>query len=151
MRRIISGKGYCQLLNLLKLKNLEFYNERQFFDVKMKIQKLVGLFVVVGMVWGAISIVGFDLFNDIHSILFVLGGATGYSLLKSSHKDWANNIGNGGVYFGWLGTLIGLIAIAGNRISVWGDIEKVGPALAVAMLPIFYGYLLKLITIAFKQ
>ena len=52
------------------------------------------------------------------------------------------------MYFGWLGTLIGLIAIAGNRFEVWGDMDKMGSALAVAMLTIFYGYLLKLITMA---
>ena len=117
----------------------------------MKIHKLIGLLIVIFMIFGAVSIVSFQLFNDIHSILFVLGGAIGYSFLKSSRKDWVKNIGNGGVYFGWLGTLIGLIAIAGNRFDVWGDMNKIGPALAVAMLTIFYGYLLKLITMAFEK
>ena len=65
--------------------------------------------------------------------------------------DWVKNIGNGAVYFGWLGALIGLIAISNNRFDVWGDIDKMGPALAVVMLTIFYGYLLKLITMAFEK
>ena len=34
------------------------------------------------------------------------------------------NFGQGAVYFGWLGTLIGLIAITGNRFMVWGDEKK---------------------------
>tara|TARA_A100001015_G_scaffold287062_1_gene356437 strand:+ start:127 stop:480 length:354 start_codon:yes stop_codon:yes gene_type:complete len=117
----------------------------------MKIQKFVGLLIVIFIIFGAVSITGFQLFNDIHSILFVLGGATGYSFFKSSRNDWIKNLGNGAVYFGWLGTLIGVISIAGNRFDVWGDIDKMGPALAVAMLTIFYGYLLKLITIAFEK
>ena len=117
----------------------------------MQIQKLVGLFIVIFIIFGAVSIVGFQLFNDIHSILFVLGGATGYSFFKSSRNDWIKNLGNGAVYFGWLGTIIGLIAIAGNRFDVWGDMDKIGSALAVAMLTIFYGYLLKLITMAFEK
>ena len=117
----------------------------------MKIQKLVGLLIVIFIIFGAVSIVGFQLFNDIYSILFVLGGATGYSLLKSDRNDWVKNIGNGAVYFGWLGTLIGLISITGNRFDVWGDINKMGPALAVAMLTIFYGYLLKLVTMVFEK
>ena len=117
----------------------------------MKIQKFVGLLIVTFMIVGAVSIVGFQLFNDIHSILFVLGGATGYSFLNSRRNDWIKNLGNGAVYFGWLGTLIGVIAIAGNRFEVWGDMDKMGPALAVAMLTIFYGYLLKLITMAFEK
>ena len=117
----------------------------------MKIQKLAGLLIALFIIFGAVSIVGFHLFNDINSILFVLGGATGYSFLTSSMKDWIKNFGNGAVYFGWLGTLIGLITIAGNRFDVWGDMDKMGPALAVAMLTIFYGYLLKLITMAFEK
>ena len=117
----------------------------------MKIQQLVGLLIVIFIIFGAVSIVGFQLFNDIHSILFVLGGATGYSFLKSSRNDWVKNFGNGAVYFGWLGTLIGVIAIAGKRFDVWSDMDKMGPALAVAMLTIFYGYLLKLITMAFEK
>ena len=117
----------------------------------MKIHKLVGLFIVIFIIFGAVSIAGFQLFNDIHSILFVLGGASGYSFLKSSRSDWIKSLGNGAVYFGWLGTLIGLISIAGNRFDVWGDMDKMGPALAVAMLTIFYGYLLKLITMAFEK
>ena len=117
----------------------------------MKIQKLVGLLIVIFIIFVGVSIVGFRLFNDIHSILFVLGGATGYSFLKSSRNDWIKNLGNGAVYFGWLGTLIGLIAIAGNRFDVWVDMDKMGSALAVAMLTIFYGYLLKLITMAFEK
>lgn len=117
----------------------------------MKIKKLVGLFVVTCIIYGAVSIVGPELFNDIHSILFVSGGAIGYSLIKSENGDLVKNIGDGGVFFGWFGTLVGLIAITGNRLDIWGDVDKMGPALAVAMLTIFYGYLLKLITMAFEQ
>ena len=106
----------------------------------MKIQKFIGLLIVIFIIFGAVSIVGFRLFNDIHSIFFVLGGATGYSCLKSRRNDWIKNLGNGAVIFGWLGTLIGLIAIAGNRFDVWGDMDKIGSALAVAMLTIFYGF-----------
>ena len=117
----------------------------------MKIKKLVGLFVVAYIIYGAVSIVGFELFNDIQSILFVSGGAIGYSLIKFENGDWVKNIGDGGVFFGWFGTLIGLIATTGNRFDVWGDVDKLGPALAVALLTIFYGYLLKLVTMAFEQ
>ena len=34
---------------------------------------------------------------------------------------------------------------------VWGDIEKMGPALALAMLTILYGYIIKLVTIALTK
>ena len=61
------------------------------------------------------------------------------------------NFGRGAIYFGWLGTLIGLIAITGNRFSVWGDVDKMGPALAASMLFILYGYSLQLITIVLSK
>ena len=45
----------------------------------------------------------------------------------------------------------GLIAIAGTPSFVWGDIGKMGPALAVSMLTILYGYIVKLVTIALAE
>ena len=38
-----------------------------------------------------------------------------------------------------------------NRFLVWGDIEKMGPALAVSMLPILYGYTARLTSIALSR
>ena len=70
---------------------------------------------------------------------------------KKSSGNHIINFGQGAVYFGWLGTLVGLIAITGNRFMVWGDLEKMGPALAVAMLTILYGYIIKLATIALTE
>ncbi len=114
-------------------------------------KKFAGLLIIIFILFGAVIVVGPKLFNDIHSLLFVLGGATGYSLIKSKKGSWIKNIGDGGVYFGWLGTLIGLISIAGNRFDALGDVDKMGPALAVAMLTIFYGYFLKLLAMTFEQ
>ena len=116
----------------------------------MKIQRVAGLFLIASIISGALFIVGLKFFNDIHSLSFVLGGAIGYALMKSEKRNWPKHLGEGGVYFGWLGTLIGMITIAGNRFDVWGDVEKMGPAFAVAMLTIFYGYVLKLITMTFE-
>ena len=63
-------------------------------------------------------------------------------------ENHLQNFGQGAVYFGWIGTVVGLIAITGTPSFVWGDIEKMGPALAVALLTVLYGYTLKLVTIA---
>ena len=71
--------------------------------------------------------------------------------MKNNPENHIKNFGQGAVYFGWLGTLVGLIAITGNRFMVWGDIEKMGQALAVAMLTILYGYIIKLVTIALTK
>ena len=113
--------------------------------------KIVGIGICVAIILGAILQVGHHLFVDINAALFVLGGAVGFSVFKKDTANHIKNFGQGAVYFGWLGTLIGLIAITGNRFMVWGDVEKMGPALAVAMLTILYGYTIKLITIAFIE
>jgi len=113
--------------------------------------KFLGLAICLGIIAGAAATVGIHLFFDITSLLFVLGGATGFLVMKNNPEKHLANFGEGAVYFGWLGTLIGLIAITGNRFSVWGDVDKMGPALTVAMLTILYGYSVKLITITLAK
>ena len=113
--------------------------------------KILGIGICFGIILGAILQIGYHLFIDINSVLFVFGGATGFLVFKKDSGNHIKNFGQGAVYFGWLGTLIGLIAITGNRFMVWGDVEKMGPALAVAMLTILYGYAIKLATIALTE
>ena len=113
--------------------------------------KIIGIGKCFAIMLGAILQIGHHLFIDINSALFVLGGATGFLVFKKSSGDHIINFGRGAVYFGWLGALVGIIAITGNRFMVWGDVERMGPALAVAMLPILYGYTIKIVTIAFTE
>ena len=113
--------------------------------------KFLGLAICLGIIAGAAATVGIHLFLDINSLLFVLGGATGFLVMKNNSGKHIANFGEGAVFFGWLGTLIGLIAITGNRFSIWGDVDKMGSALAVAMLTILYGYSVKLITIVLAE
>ena len=113
--------------------------------------KFLGVAICLGIIAGAAATVGIHLFVDVNSLLFVLGGATGFAVMKNNSGEHIANFGEGAVYFGWLGTLIGLIAITGNRFSIWGDVDKMGPALSVAMLTILYGYSVKLITIALAE
>ena len=68
--------------------------------------------------------------------------------MKNKPANHIRNFGQGAVYFGRLGTVLGLIAISGTPSFVWGDVEKIGPALAAAMLTISHGYMVKLVTIA---
>ena len=117
-------------------------------EMKMK---FLGLAICFGTITGAAATVGIHLYFDILSLLFVLGGAIGILVMKNDPENHITNFGEGAVYFGWLGTLIGLIAITGDRYLVWGDVDKMGPALAVSMLTILYGYSLKLVTIALAK
>ena len=113
--------------------------------------KILGIGMCFAIMLGAILQVGYHLVIDINSALFVLGGATGFVFFKKNSGNHIKNFGQGAVYFGWLGTLVGLISITGTRFMVWGDLEKMGPALAVALLTIFYGYTIKLVTIALAE
>ena len=113
--------------------------------------KFLGLAICLATIVGAAATVGIHLYFDILSFLFVLGGAVGFLVMKNKPENHLQNFGQGAVYFGWLGTVVGLIAITGPPSFVWGDVEKLGPALAVAMLTVLYGYLLKLVTIALTE
>mgnify|MGYP005709819527 FL=1 len=115
------------------------------------VMKFLGLAICLGTVVGAAATVGIHLYFDILSFLFVLGGAIGFLVMKNQPENHLRNFGQGAVYFGWLGTVVGLIAITGTPFFVWGDIEKMGPALAVSMLTVLYGYSLKLVTIALTE
>jgi flagellar motor component MotA len=113
--------------------------------------KIMGIGICLAILLGAILQIGHHLFIDINSALFVVGGATGFLVFKKNSVNQLKSFGQGAVYFGWLGTLVGLIAITGNRFMVWGDLEKMGPALAVAMLTILYGYTIKMVIIALTE
>ena len=107
--------------------------------------KYAGIVICLAIILGAAAHVGLHLYNDFMSMTFVLGGAVGFALLKNETTEMPRNFGDGAVYFGWLGLLVGLVAIASNAFGAWGSIEKMGPALAVSMLPLLYGYTVRLI------
>ena len=113
--------------------------------------KILGIGICFAIMLGAFLQIGPHLYMDINSVIFVLGGATGFLVMKNKPENHLQNFGQGAVYFGWLGTVVGLIAIAGTPSFVWGDIGKMGPALAVSMLTILYGYIVKLVTIALAE
>ena len=117
----------------------------------MKLYKFLGLFICLLLILGAMFEIGVSLYVDLYSIIIVVGGAVGYSLIKNNKKEYINNFGKGAVFFGWLGLLIGLIALTGGKYNNWGDIDKMGKALAVLLLPVFYGYIIKLITMSFSK
>ena len=113
--------------------------------------RILGIGICFAIIFGAFFQTGPNLYLDINSAVFVLGGATGFLVMKNKAKNHLQNFGQGAVYFGWLGTAVGLIAITGTPSFVWGNVEKLGPALAVAMLTVLYGYMVKLVTIGLAQ
>ena len=139
------------MLRLRELTNriaLTYGNVSLWNNIREPAIKVMGIGICFAIMLGAILQIGYHLFIDINAALFVLGGATGFLMFRKNSGNHVRDFGRGAVYFGWLGTPVGLIAITGNRFTVWGDVEKMGPDLAVAMLTILYGYKIKLVTIA---
>ena len=75
--------------------------------------RLVGLAITLFFVIGALIIVGPSLYFDILKPALVVGGGAGFAPLRCESSNYFENFGHAAVYFGWNGTLIGLIAIAG--------------------------------------
>ena len=117
----------------------------------MNYLKFIGLATCLFLILGILFEIGIFLYIDIYSLIIVICGAIGYSLIKNNKKEYISNFGNGAVFFGWLGTLIGLIALTGGKDNNWGDLNKMGAAFAVLLLPVFYGYIIKLITMTFSK
>ena len=109
--------------------------------------RIIGVIIIFGMVAGAIASIDHTKFLDLPSLLIVVGGALGYVLAKGKSKHFIKNFGDGSVYMGWIGLIIGFITIGNHHV----DAEKIGPAISVAFLPIFYGYFIKLISTGLEK
>ena len=109
--------------------------------------RIIGIIIIIGMVGGAVASIDHNKFLDLPSMLIVVGGALGYVLAKGKSKHFIKNFGDGSVYMGWIGLMIGLIMIGNHHANT----ENLWPAFSIAFLPIFYGYLIKLITVGLEK
>ena len=91
--------------------------------------KIFGLAICFAIMLGAFVQIGPYLVVDLNSALFVIGGATGFLIMKNNPDEHIVNFGQGAVYFGWLGTLIG-----------WDK-----PILKLGMYPFLYAELFKIL------
>ena len=112
--------------------------------------KILGFVGMVGLLsYGMADAAGLGAFIDINSIVIVFGGAALFALAVGGSTQSASaaldNLGTGAVYFGWLGFLIGIAAIAQNldTISDEGGLNviRLGEAASIGMLTVLYGYL----------
>ena len=81
---------------------------------------------------------------DINSFIVVLVIATIFAVSARSDKTYVQKFGDGAVRAGWLGSIIGIVAIFGSEGFKNADMEAIGAALAVCTLTVFYGYFFKL-------
>ena len=114
----------------------------------LKLLGILGMLLI--LLWGMVEAAGLAAFVDSISLLIVLGGGALYTLAVSGAKQTASskldNLGTGAVYFGWLGLLIGVIAIAQSlgKISDGGalNVVRLGEAMSIGLLTVLYGYLM---------
>ena len=109
--------------------------------------RIIGILIIIGMVIGAMSTIDYNKFIDLPSMLLVVGGSLGYVLAKGKSSDFIKNFGDGSVYMGWIGLMIGIVMIGNHHVNT----ENMGPAFSVAFLPILYGYFIKLITTGLEK
>ena len=107
-------------------------------------RKILGILLMVGIVLFIMTTLNFNYFFHLDALLLVTIGTIGYALANNHNKTIFANIGDGAVYFGWIGVLIAAIAIAFNGF-MQNKVEDLGPAVAMMLHPLFYGYLVRLI------
>ena len=109
--------------------------------------RIIGVLIIIGMVVGAVSTIDYNKFIDLPSLLLVVGGSLGYVLAKGKSNNFIKNFGDGSVYMGWIGLMIGIVTIGNFHANT----ENIWPAFSVAFLPILYGYFIKLITTGLEK
>ncbi|MFL2813355.1 MAG: hypothetical protein ACJ0BU_01180 [Candidatus Puniceispirillales bacterium] len=106
----------------------------------------LGIILFIGLITATIlSVDSVGIFMDMPSLIIVVLGALIYSFSAGGDTiDRLDNFGFGAVRMGWIGFIIGIVLMANRKMIL--DMELFSSAFAVAMLPIFYGYLFQIIT-----
>ena len=107
----------------------------------MNLKACIAILLFIAITVAAIS-ADIPVFIDAASAIIVVGGAICFGICSSG--KWHSNerlesASEGAVISGWLGTLYGAVIIAGNLT----DMSALGPASAVGLLTVIYGYFVK--------
>ena len=109
--------------------------------------RIIGLVIVLGAVVAAIIYGGGqEKFLDMPSLLLVAIIGVGNVIGAKGDDSILMKFGDGCVRGAWIGFLIGLILIADAQIFASMNVPALGAAMSVCMLPLFYGYTLKFLS-----
>ena len=109
------------------------------------IPKVFGVILMIGIIFFILITLELRNFFHLDALLLVLVGTFGYTIANYHNESVFKNIGDGAVYFGWLGVLIAGITIASHSFMD-NKSEDLGPAIAMMLHPLLYGYIMRLIT-----
>jgi len=112
--------------------------------------KSLGVFIAALTILGTIISLDISAYFHLEAALLIVGGTTSYSLIVNKKKSMAHRIGEGAVFFGWLGLLIAWTQIAYNSFYSFRP-NELGMAAAYSLHPLFYGYITKLLSLAFDD
>ena len=107
--------------------------------------KILGIALMVGIVSFMMTTLNLNYFFHLDALLLVTIGTIGYALANTHDKTIFDNIGDGAVYFGWIGVLMAAITIA-SKGFMHNKVDDLGAAVAMMLHPLFYGYFVRLIT-----
>lgn len=112
-----------------------------------KNKKLLGIIAALLTIFGTIIPLDINAYFHPEAALLVVGGLISYVLLVNNKEKLARRIGEGAVFFGWLGLLIAWIYIAYSGFRP----NELGVSVAYSMHPLFYGYIIKFFSRAFES
>ena len=111
----------------------------------MNTKKIVCAVAYVGLVVSTFIVAGgLDIYVDLNSFIVVVVIALLFALGVNNDESFIQKFGNGAVRAGWLGSIIGIVAIFGSDIFANGDLPMLGAAMSVCSLTVLYGYFIKL-------
>ena len=110
----------------------------------MNATEIVCAAIYVLMIAATLITVGVSQYVDLNSLIVVIVLGALFAAAAKGEESLVQKFGNGAVHAGWLGSIIGIIAVFGSDGFASADMSKIGMALAVVSLTVFYGYTLKL-------
>ena len=114
-------------------------------EAEMNATKIVCASIYVLLIAGTLVTVGnVGQYMDIPSAIVVVVIGVLFAATAKGDDSVIQKFGNGAVRAGWLGSIIGIIAIFGSDGFAAGDLSMLGSAMAVCSLTVFYGYVFKL-------
>ena len=113
------------------------------------IKRALGALFALLTIFGTILPLDVKAYFHLEAALLIFAGTFSYVLLTNNEKKLATKIGDGAVFFGWLGLLFAWIYIAYNGFSEF-DPQQLGVSIAYSMHPLLYGYVIKLLSLTFE-
>ena len=110
----------------------------------MTITKIVCTVIYVLFIAATLITVGVSQYIDLNSLIVVIVIGALFAAAAKGEESLVQKFGNGAVRAGWLGSIIGIIAVFGSDGFAAGDLSMLGSAMAVCSLTVFYGYVFKL-------